>query len=240
MMRWLVLVLWLVFPGAGPVSAGGAATLVDAGRQAYGQGRYADAAKAFEEAADQGGIPSADLYLDTATACQLAGDSGRAALWLYRAGQIAPGDETVRKALAAAGLVSPEQGLFLGNRLSPRLLWLTVLWANGLFWLTLGLARLARRRIPGKVLASAALIVVWFWCEAGWLTLAPVLVQRGGVLTETQALCAPQASAEALFPLSPGALVGLGPTRPGYWRVDAGGDRLGWVPREALAPLAPQ
>jgi tetratricopeptide (TPR) repeat protein len=238
MMRWSMLALWLVFFSAGPVLAGSAAILLDAGRQAYGQGRYAEAAKAFEEAANQGGN-SAALSLDTATAHQLAGDPGRAALWLYRAGQAAPGDAAVEKALAAAGLTSQSQGLFLGKRLSPQVVWIVVLWANALFWLALCLARLGRQRRFNAALALAALVVIWLWCEAGWLSLAPVLHPQGVVVKETPALCAPESSAEMLFTLPTGALVRLGPERPGFWRVDAGGDRLGWVPRDAVVPLDP-
>jgi hypothetical protein len=238
MMRWSILGLWLVFFSANPVFAGSAAILLDAGRQAYGQGRYAEAAKAFEETANQGD-KSAALSLDTATAYQLAGDPGRAALWLYRAGQAAPGDAAVEKALAAAGLASQGQGLFLGKRLSPQVFWIVVLWANAIFWLALCLARLRRQRRSKGALTLAAIAVAWLWCEAGWLSLAPVLHPQGVVLKETPARCAPESSAEMLFTLPTGALVSLGPERPVFWRVDAGGDRLGWVPREAVAPLDP-
>jgi hypothetical protein len=169
----------------------------------------------------------------------LAGDPGRAALWLYRAGQAAPGDAAVEKALAAAGLASQSQGLFLGKKLSPQVVWIVVLWANAMFWLALCLARLRRQRRSNGALVLAAIVVVWLWCEAGWLSLAPVLDPQGVVIKETPARCAPETSAEILFNLPTGELVRLGPERPGFWRVDAGGDRLGWVAREAVAPLDP-
>lgn len=207
-------------------------------RRAYAQGRFAEAARAFEETAG-GGIPGLDACLDTATAWRLAGDPGRAALWLHRAHVAAPGDAAVGKALAAAGLVAPDTGLFLGNRMTPRGLWLAALAANAVFWLGLGLARLVGRRIPRAVTAAAALLAFWLWVEVGWRELTPVLAPRGVVLGETAVRCGPEQDDEPLFTLAPGTLVAIGSGRPGARRVDAGGDRIGWVSPDAIAPVVP-
>lgn len=218
--------------------AADARALLDTGRQAYAAGRYAEAGKDFEAAAGHG-VLSIALCLDAATAWRLAGEPGRAALWLYRAARQQPGDATVQNALAAAGLRPPRTGLFLGNVLAPRLLWYVVLGANALFWLSLGLARILGRRLPRAGLLVAATIVVGLWCEVGWLELTPILVPEGVVLADTPARSAPEPTAEPLFSLPPGEIVGLGLTRQGYRRVDAGGDRLGWISSETVTALVP-
>jgi hypothetical protein len=233
----LALVLVLVATGTAPATVG--QPLLDMGREAYATGRFAEAANSFEGVANQE-AGSAALYLDTATAWRLAGDPGRAALWLCRAGRAAPGDAAVQKALAAAGLPRPAPGLVLGNRLSPRAIWSAALAANAVFWLSLALARLLGRRIPRGLTAMAGAVVLWLWCEAGWLALTPALAPRGVTLVQTPARCAPEDAAESLFTLPPGVPVGLGPVRQGYQRVDAGADRLGWVSRDAVAPVVPE
>lgn len=235
----LVILLALTTAACGQPEAG-AQPLADLGRQAYAAGRYAEAAKAFAAAYGHGAA-SVAVGLDTATAFRLAGDPGRAALWLYRAARLGPRDPDVRKALAAAGLRPPSSGLLLGTLMGPRTLWLLVLGANALFWLTLAIARVSTRsrRLPRVFLFVAATFVVWLWCEAGWLELAPALAPRGVILADTPARCAPEPAAEPLFSLPPGEIVRLGPDRQGYRRVDAGGDRLGWIPNEAVTALAP-
>jgi len=235
---FLVLVLLAAMPASGRADRAGA--LLETGRQAYAAGRFAEAAGALAAAAETGlDTAQAGLCLDVATAWRLAGDPGRAALWLYRAHRADPADGRVARGLAAAGLAAPDEPLLLYGRLSPRLLWWTALAANALFWLGLAGFRLAGRPIPRPLAAVAAVLLVWLWAEAAWTALGPALVPKAVVLAETPARSAPEAAAEELFVLPPGMLVSPGPKRGGYRRVDAGNDRLGWIANDSLAPVGP-
>lgn len=231
-----VLVLFLFTVAA--LAAGPDQALLDAGRQAYGAGRYQEAATAFVAAMEAApGLADADLCLDTAMAWRLSGDVGRAAFWLLRAGAVSPTDPAVNKALAAAGLPLPRPGPPLGRLLPPRLVWLVALAANAAFWLGLAWARLAFRPLPRPVLAVGAVLVLWLWTEAAWPTLAAWRDPRGVVLIATPGRSAPEAGAEALIDLAAGEPVGLGPQRQGFVRVETASGRAAWVVRDAIATV---
>ncbi|EHJ47672.1 hypothetical protein DFW101_1664 [Solidesulfovibrio carbinoliphilus subsp. oakridgensis] len=240
---WLVAVAvaWLWAGLAGAVwAAGSGETLLAAGRQAYAAGRYAEAATAFAEAAAADpGRADAALCLDAAMAWRLAGQTGRAAYWLYRGQRVAPADPEVKKALAAAGLTPLPAGLPLGARVAPRLLWLAALAANAVFWLSLACSRLLARPLPRPAVALGAALVFWLWCEAAWPPVAARLAPHGVVLAEVPARSAPEPGAEALFPLPAGTLVGLGPHRGGFVRVMTASGRAGWAARDRIATLLP-
>uniref|UniRef100_I2Q5R0 SH3 domain-containing protein n=1 Tax=Desulfovibrio sp. U5L TaxID=596152 RepID=I2Q5R0_9BACT len=243
---WLVAlaVAWLWAGVVGAAWAAGAAgpgeTLLAAGRQAYAAGRYAEAATAFAEAAAaEPGRADAALCLDAAMAWRLAGQTGRAAYWLYRGQAVAPADPEVKKALAAAGLTPLSAGLPLGALVAPRLLWLAALAANAVFWLSQACSRLLARPLPRPAVALGAALVLWLWCEAAWPAVASRLAPRGVVLAEVPAQSAPEAGAEALFSLPAGALVELGPHRGGFVRVMTASGGTGWAVRDRIAILLP-
>ena len=212
----------------------------ESGRQAYAAGRFAEAGTLFAAAAAaRPDAADAGLCLDAATAWRLAGDPGRATLWLLRAWRADPADAGVRKAMDAAGLPPPDVRLALSGRLPPATVWWTALTANALFWLGLAGLGLTGRPAARRVVVPAACLLVWLWIEAGWTSLGPFLAPRAVVLVETSVRSAPEAEAEPLFVLPPGTLIGLGPQRGGYRLADAGQDRLGWIGHESLAPATP-
>ncbi|MYL81595.1 hypothetical protein GTA51_00390 [Desulfovibrio aerotolerans] len=217
-----------------PTLATGGAALAGV-REAYAAGQFTEAAKGLEAAlANAGKKADVEACLDAATVWRLAGDPGRAALWLYRAERADPGNPQVAKALAAAGLPPFAPGLFLGSRLPGGVVATAALLAAA----SLGLAALLGRRValhlPRSVWCLAWAATLWLAVEAGWLTLTPVLAPRAVVTVETTARCAPELAAEALFVLPPGTIVRLGPARDGFVQIDAGNDKLGWVDRDNL------
>ncbi|KHK00862.1 BatD family protein [Desulfovibrio sp. TomC] len=219
--------------------AASAATLA-AAQADYASGRFAEAATGFE-ASLKAGCDGAALAvcLDAATSWRLAGEPGRAALWLYRAGLAQPGDGTIVKAQTAAGLPPLSPGLLLGNRLPRRTMLAAGGMAAGLLVLLLLAAWRWRPLLPRGAWLMAGILAGWLALEAGWLALAPALAPRGVATTEVAALSAPEAGAETLFTLPPGALVRLGPRRNGFVRVDAGNDALGWVVRDTAVTRLP-
>ena len=241
----LGLVLWLLAAGVLPAFGAGQGEL-DAARRDYAAGNYAGAAAAYVAAARaDAGLVDVPLCLDAATASRLAGDSGRAAWWLYRASRLAPDAAAVRSALAAAGLEADATAYPLASVLPSRVLWRLVLWANALFWLGLAGARLAHIRLAHirlarRAVATAAVCVAGLWLWVGWATFAPVLLPRGVALRTVAAASAPEAGAETLFPVASGTVVAVGPSRDGFVRIvtrGRDGGRAGWVARDALALL---
>ena len=204
-------------------------------REAYAAGQFTEAAKALEATLPtEGKKAGVDACLDAATVWRLAGDPGRAALWLYRAERADPGNARVAKALAAAGLPPFAPGLLLGSRLPGNIVAAAALLAAASLGLAALLARWVALRLPPSVWCLAWAATLWLAVEAGWLTLTPILVPRAVVTVETTARCAPEQAAETLFVLPPGTIVRLGPARDGFVQIDAGNDRLGWVDRDNL------
>jgi len=232
----LVLLTFWLLPG--PTLAGDGETPLAAARTDFAAGRYAAAAGKLEIAyAD--GARNAGCCLAAATAWQLANDRGRTVLWLARASRLDPGNPNVQHALVAADVAMPGPILPLAGRFSPRaLLWLA-LGGNIAFWLGLLLARRMRRRVPVAVLVLVGLVVGWLWLEAGTATLAPRLQPEGVILTPVPVRCAPEPEAEILFSLPAGQIVALGPARDGYRQIEAGPDRLGWLPARTVADITP-
>ena len=209
-------------------------------RTAYASGRFAEAALGFEAALQKGCNGTAlAVCLDTAASWRLAGETGRAALWLYRAGLAQPGDDAVAKARNAAGLPPLSPGLLLGNLLPRRTMLAAGALAAGILVLLLLAARRWRHTLPRGAWLMAGILAGWLALEAGWLALAPILAPQAVVTAATAALSAPEAEAEVLFTLPPAALVRLGPRRDGFVRVDAGNDALGWVARDTAVTRLP-
>lgn len=239
---WLALGLWAALFAA-TARAGDGRRQVAAARQAYAAGEYAGAQQAFAAAIQaEPALLTAGLCLDAATAARLAGEPGRAAVWLYRATLRAPQDAQVRKALAAAGLDAG--ALFAGawtplGWLTARQWWAVALAANAVFWLALAGARLAARPVPRRAALGAGALVFCCWFGAGWVALVPRVWPQGVVLGETPALSAPEAGAEAVERYAPGTLARLGPVRDGQALAVAAGGLAGWVPRDAIVTLVP-
>jgi len=239
---WLALGLWAALFAA-TARAGDGRRQVAVARQAYAAGEYAGAQQAFAAAVQADpALATVGLCLDAATAARLAGEPGRAAVWLYRATLRAPQDAQVRKAMAAAGLDAGT--LFTGawtplGWLAARQWWAVALVANAVFWLALAGARLAARPVPRRVALGAGALVLCCWLGAGWVALAPRAWPRGVVLGETPAQSAPEAGAEAVGRFAPGTLARLGPERGGHTLAVAVGGLAGWVSRDAVVTLVP-
>ncbi len=224
-------------------AAGEGRALALAARQAYGTGDFAAAAEAFARAhAVAPNLASAAFCLDAALAARLAGQPGRAAFWLRRAGLAAPGDPETTAALAAAGFDAGDVFAgpwFLSGWLPARSLWLTALWANACFWLSLAAGRLFGRPVPRPAALAAGLAVTLLWLAVGWAGLVGEWWPRAVVLGEVPAASAPEDGAEPLGRFAAGELVAVGGERSGRLLVRAPDGRAGWIPREAAAVLRP-
>lgn len=236
---WLPVVLWL----SGPATARSGADMVRDGRQAYVAGDFAAASRDFQDAfAREPDLATPAFCLDASLAARLAGESGLAALWLYRAVLTDPHDGETAKALAAAGLDAGKLFAgpwFLGAWLPLRRWWLLALWANACFWLGLTGVRLVGRSVPRSLWLAGGLALGLCWLAVGWGALAGRCWPRGVVVQPQAVQSAPEAGAEALFDLSPGACVTVGRKTAGWALVRTADGRAGWAPRDAIAALHP-
>ncbi len=110
-------ILFLLFSPAPVRGSDAAASLFNKGNAAYEAGRFAEAARAYEQVAEQG-IANPALFYNLGNAKLKDGHLGEAVLWYERARRLAPRDEDILNNLAVARSRSkgevrgPERGAF--------------------------------------------------------------------------------------------------------------------------------
>lgn len=235
---------WLAGPrGTAPPAQGTAATLVARGMAALVRRDPAAATLALETAV-RAGYRNAWLFADLGKAYLGAGDVGRAVLWTERAAQLrgdaGPVGAQLRRARAAAGQpkasLSPAHWAVLAVRRPGLGVWqaFALLLAAG-FWglLALDLRRAALGVVAGLALGAAAVPLGWAATDhlsSAAVVLAPSVSARSGLSDRTT----------ELFCLGAGTIVTVERRLGTRLCVTPDGDRLGWIPAEAVASIREQ
>ena len=215
----------------------------------YSEGRYADAASAYEEVRGAG-IESANLYYNLGNAYFRAGDVGRAVLNYERARRLAPSDPDVLANLAFArsrGAEAEPRSMLsrilfpLADRISTDRLFLgaVILWTAS--FALLSVARLVpRARVSagrGAIFAAIATVV---FLTSGLARLVTVeWAPQAAVVSDRVATIRfePSASGSAHFEAKPGAMLRMVTEREGWAQVERSDGRRGWVERGSVEPL---
>ena len=240
-----VLLAWLVSASvlrAAPAEPGG----FTRGNTLYGEGKFSEAAAAYEEAAGQG-ARSANLFYNLAGAYYRAGDRGRAVLNYQRALLLEP-----RHAEAAANLAfvrgrGPGSPAVIDSGFTASLdadTWAWVAAAGG--WLAvfgLGAARWRRR---GRWLpAAAGLVGLVLGTAAGWATYrldgGAKNSSRAVVLADdTRVLYSPADNSKAVAILPAGGEVRV-LSEQGAWNyVQLGDGSRGWMAADRVEKIVPR
>ncbi len=219
------------------------------GNALYADGRYADAAAAYERLLATG-VASASTYFNLGNAYLKEGQVGRAVLAYERAARLAPGDPDLRANLAfareQAGTEEPH----------PRWRWLllplaaswstdALLAAAAAAWWTLMLLLVVRLLRPdarrgaarAALLAGAALVVLGASAAYRLLTvdLPPTVVVVA--LGETAVRFEPSESGTVHFQVKPGATLRRLGERAGWVQVGRDDGRRGWLASSAVEAL---
>lgn len=223
--------------------------LFEAGNNAYEQGRYQEAAAAYEKVLGYGAFDPRVLY-NLANSCFKMGRLGAAILYYERALRLDPSDRDVRDNLEyARGLIRdrvtetdvpyPVQvvKVFL-DRLSTTLvtvLFLIVYFAAAGLVGALPLSKAyATRRALGYGAAAAALAVVVMGLALGHkieqTTAARAIVMEDRV----DVLSGPAADNTVLFTVHEGARLEVRNRRDGWYQVSLPNAMSGWVPSAAV------
>ena len=214
----------------------------DAGR-AYGEGRYADAARLYDNLTRRGHAAT-EVFFNLANAHLRDGRLGPAVLNYRKAWRLAPRDPDIganlRLALQAAGAAEADL-----SSAEIALTWMSegewaaaamAGWWTACLGVCLALIFPGRRRVPLRVAgAAAAVAAVALWGIWTWrgFERSPELV----VLHDTQnALNAPLGSASPRFSLPAGSVVRAREYQ-GEWVSVTHGQQSGWVRRAACAPV---
>lgn len=226
--------------GAGDISVG-----FDAANKLYEEGKFNEAATAYERLL-QGGQAAPALYFNWGNALFKAGRIGRAVAAYRQAEDLAPRDPDVRANLRFAR--NQVQGPTLRAGLRERALrllsltewsWLT---ATG-FWCWFGLlvmrqVRPATRRTLRNWVFLAALVTLILGTGLG-LSLHARLAERSAIVIVSDATVrnGPFEESPAAFTARDGAELRVLDQKDGWLQVTAGPRRLGWLPRTQVIVL---
>lgn len=218
----------------------------------YENGRFAEAAQAYEQLVAQGAHDSA-VYYNLGNAYFRQGDIGRAIFNYQRAAQLAPRDADIQANLALARAQAVDQlpatsSSPLENFASATRQYLTLnemaLLALGL-WFLFGLVWLVYRQMQNgraKEMAQYALILSGLFMLIATFSLGSRIYvennrQQAVVIAAVVDVSAgPSADAITEFDLHSGAEIGLLEQRGDWVRLALpGGQVQGWVPAEAVA-----
>ena len=237
-LRWLALVVVALLPLCAQAALPTA--VFDAANKLYEEGKFAEAASAYEKLAESGQV-SAALYFNLGNAYFKSGQIGRA-IAAYRAAQhIAPRDPDLRANLQFARNQTPKPTL-LPSRWQRWLGRLTLnewtLLAAGVFWLWLVLLailqwrpdlRPALRSYAFSLAVLAALLcicAVVALCEARFTRTAIVVTREATVRY------GPLAESPAAFTAHDGAELRVLDQKEEWLQVSAGPGRIGWLRRD--------
>jgi tetratricopeptide (TPR) repeat protein len=215
----------------------------------YSEGRYLDAAQAYEEVL-RAGVESANLYYNLGNAYFRAGDVGRAVLNYERARRLAPRDPDVLANLDFArsrGAEAEPRSLLsrilfpLADRMSTDRLFLGAVIVWTIFFALLAAARLVpRARVGagrGAIIAAVAFVVC---LTSGLVRLATVEWPAQAVVVSDRVATIrfePSASGAAHFEAKPGAMLRWVTEREGWVQVARSDGRRGWVERASIERL---
>jgi tetratricopeptide (TPR) repeat protein len=218
------------------VAADPSASFVRAGGF-YSEGRYADAAAAYEEVRGAG-VESANLYYNLGNAYFRAGDVGRAVLNYERARRLAPSDPDVLANLAFARSRGAEAE---APSLLSRILFPGAVLAWTGFFALLAVARLVPRARVGAGRGAILLgIVTVVFVTSGLVRLVTVEWPPQAVVVSDRVATIrfePSASGAAHFEAKPGAMLRVVTEREGWAQVERSDGRRGWVERASVEPL---
>ena len=238
----LAVFLWA---GATAVAGEELPAVFDSANRLYEQGKFAEAASAYEKAVQSGSVSPA-LYFNLGNAWFKAGQTGRAIAAYRQAAQIAPRDPELRTNLQ-----------FVRNQVQgPTLL-------PGWWWRWLGTLTLNE----WTVLASA---VLWLWLvplillqwRPGWRPALRQGILAGGIATGLLGFClaaafyrghstpaavvvagqvtvhqGPLDESPGSFTLHDGAELAVLDEKGGWLQVTAGAQRAGWIRRDQVMLL---
>ena len=214
----------------------------DAAHRALAEGRYGEAATAYEALVRERGY-SAPLLYDLGNAYLRDGKPAPALLAYERARLLAPRDEAIATNLAAAraalGIPVERSAVerWAGSLSLDAWAWL----AASAFWLTVGAAGAGglwkRRRSFWHL--GAAVTAVGGLLAAGGFAVASRELGRGLAMAAAPVLVSPFESAQSSFSLAPGEEVDVGRARDGYVFVRDARGRSGWAERVQVTPLIP-
>jgi tetratricopeptide (TPR) repeat protein len=249
-LRSAIAALLLLAAGLGgtALAADPSASFVRAGGF-YSEGRYADAARTYEEVR-AAGVESANLYYNLGNAYFRAGDVGRAVLNYERARRLAPSDPDVLANLAFARSRGAEAEprfllsriLFpLVDRVSTDRLFLGAVIGWTALCVLLAVARLVpRARVGAGRGAILAAIVTAVFLTSGLARLVTVEWPPEAVVVSDRVATIrfePSSSGAAHFEAKPGATLRLVTEREGWAQVERSDGRRGWVERASIEPL---
>jgi len=222
-------------------SAGAAgASTFDTANEAYAAGRYAEAARGFEQVITERGY-SAPVLFNLGNAWFKAGQPGRAVLNYERALRFAPGDAAIQTNLRWVrqhiGLAAQDDPFWkkAARVWSLDTLAWTLVWSTAIICAVVLAGRLLptfprwlRQGCAGLAMLGAAIAVVG-------LALAWPARDRAVVLAaKTEARIAPAAAAGELFQLPAGTIVRAGQSHQGYTLIHLRDGRSGWVKSAAV------
>lgn len=238
----LLSALFLLLPCLAPATEPEPAAAFDRANHLYEQGRYEEAARAYEELLARGLCSAAILY-NRGNAWFKAGRIGRAIASWRQALELAPRDPEIRNNLNFARQqvhgpsLQPEPIQTLLQRLTlNEWTWATVI----PFWLTMLLLMAGHYRPAWRPRLRTAL---WICCiltlgNLALLTAAFHLWKHGRpavvLQTSTPVRNGPFDESPVLLELHDGAEVRVLEQKDDWVRVTADGSRSGWMPRSAL------
>jgi tetratricopeptide (TPR) repeat protein len=246
--RRIVAPMLVVLVVLGAVVAGAAdapKTLFFRGNTLYADGRFDDAAAAWQQILDAG-LESGPLYYNLGNARLRADDPGRAILDYERAWRLMPGDADLMANLRfAKDDADPTEGMSLAGRIAfPLATRVTtarlVTWGAVAYWLLVG-ALIAGRLVPGGRRAAKAVALVGALALA---TTASAALYRhvrvdspawAVVLRDAKVRFEPATAGTVHYDAPAGTVVEVLATREGWAQVARRRDGVrGWVERKAI------
>jgi tetratricopeptide (TPR) repeat protein len=233
---------------AGSAMAAAVLAEFNAANKLYAEGKFAEAAGAYEKIIQSGAISPA-LYFNYGNAEFKSGNSGRAIAAYRRAAQLAPRDAEVRANLEFARNQVPGPTLH-ESRWSRSAAWLGTLTLNewtelavAAFWLTFAL--LAARQIRPALktawrgLALGAVVVTLLSCAGLGADAAIHFSRQTAVVVapDVTARSGPFDEAQSAFTAHNGAELAVLDRRDNWLQVTDGSGRIGWLQCQQVETL---
>jgi len=219
-----------------------AETDFDTANRLYGQGKFAEAAAAYEKLI-QSGVTSAAVYFNLGDACFKASQFGRAIVAFRQAVQLTPRDQDlranlqfVRNQVSGPTLKTHRWQTWLGTLSLNEWTWLTV----SAFWIAFLLLAAKQwkpqwQRALRTYTAGAFVLFLVFACGFG-ITLGQHLGEKVAIVISLDAkvLGSPFASQE-LFTVRDGAELQVLDQKDDWYQVSDGVGRIGWLQRDSVS-----